>query len=101
MVKQGSRVECWGRSYGLNDLFPTSVSAETEAEETAKENAAMPINRSHELCAYCHQKLETRPASMPQVDPREHLEALDMLAPDEKIEEAMCGACHDGHDPSV
>lgn len=59
--------------------------------------APMPVNRSHELCAYCHQTLKARPRAMPQVDIPEHLGALEALAPGEAIPEGACATCHDVH----
>lgn len=53
--------------------------------------ADMRINRSWELCAYCHQKLTGRPAIIAQVDLREHLE----LAAGQSIPDEACVACHD------
>ena len=51
----------------------------------------MRINRSWELCAYCHQKLIARPATIAQVDLMEHLE----LSPGQPIPAEACVACHD------
>lgn len=53
--------------------------------------ADMVINRSYRLCAYCHQELVARPAFMPQIDLREHLE----LSRDAIIPEEACLDCHD------
>ncbi len=56
--------------------------------------APMPVNRSYELCGWCHQKLVARPKDFPQV-----------LVPDHGVEqgaelsEAICLECHDAHNP--
>lgn len=53
--------------------------------------ADMRINRSWELCAYCHQKLAGRPDFIKQVDLMEHLE----LQPGQPIPAEACVQCHD------
>ena len=53
--------------------------------------ADMRINRSWELCAYCHQKLPGRPALVAQVDLLEHLE----LSPGQPLPAEACVQCHD------
>lgn len=53
--------------------------------------AEMRINRSYELCAYCHQKLAGRPSLVAQVDLVEHLE----LSPGQPIPAEACVQCHD------
>lgn len=53
--------------------------------------ADMAINRSHELCAYCHEKLVARPAGIAQIVLAEHLE----LDPSAAIPEEACLECHD------
>jgi hypothetical protein len=55
--------------------------------------ANMRINRSWELCAYCHQKLPGRPALVAQVDLLEHLE----LSPGQPIPAEACVQCHDAN----
>ena len=51
----------------------------------------MAINRSYKLCEYCHRLLLARPATVVQIDIREHLE----LGPDEAIPHEACAECHD------
>ena len=53
--------------------------------------ADMAVNRSWQLCAYCHRRLVARPNWMPQIDLAEHLE----LAPGAAIPEEACLECHD------
>ena len=53
--------------------------------------ADMAINRSYRLCAYCHQKLIARPATVPQIDLAEHLDLPRSAA----IPEEACLECHD------
>jgi len=53
--------------------------------------AEMAINRSYTLCAYCHQALRARPASISQIDLREHLE----LEPGASFPREACLECHD------
>jgi hypothetical protein len=55
----------------------------------------MPVQRSYQLCAFCHQKLAARPREFPQV-----------IIPDHGVEkgaslsEEFCTECHDVHNPS-
>ena len=65
-----------------------------------KKVAAMPINRSYTLCAYCHQKLEARPKDFPQVSFKEHLIAQGMELSD-KIPDKICITCHNSHIPVI
>lgn len=51
----------------------------------------MAVNRSWQLCAYCHRALKGRPAGIAQIDPHEHLE----LAAGDPIPEHACLECHD------
>jgi hypothetical protein len=67
----------------------------TEQEKTAP----MPVNTSHRLCAQCHEQLQARPASMPQVNLRQHLVAQEVIGPRDEIPEGVCGTCHDVHSP--
>jgi hypothetical protein len=67
----------------------------TEQEKTAP----MPVNRSHGLCAYCHEQLQARPAAMPQIKIRQHLVTLEVIGPQDEIPEGVCGTCHDVHSP--
>ena len=53
--------------------------------------AEMAINRSWQLCAVCHQELVARPATIAQIDIREHLE----LGPEDALPEQACLDCHD------
>ncbi len=56
--------------------------------------ADMPIRRSADLCLGCHRRLEARPATFPQIQPREHLQEQDAeFTPD------VCFDCHDPHAP--
>ena len=56
--------------------------------------AEMPVSRSRELCENCHRYLDARPATFPQIDPREHVaENGGDLTPD------ACFDCHDPHSP--
>lgn len=63
--------------------------------------AEMRINRSHTLCANCHQTLIARPESMPQVDVPSHLVDMELIAKGDAIPEGVCLGCHDVHDPSL
>ena len=53
--------------------------------------ADMAINRSYQLCAYCHEKLIARPVAVAQINLMEHLE----LDPSQAIPEEACLECHD------
>ncbi|MBI4559957.1 MAG: cytochrome C [Candidatus Hydrogenedentes bacterium] len=70
------------------------------AKEGAK-TADMPLNRSVGLCAYCHQALKARPATMPQIDLREHLTKLEVITAKDDIPEGACVTCHDVHNPAM
>jgi protein-arginine kinase activator protein McsA len=53
--------------------------------------ANMPINKSWELCAKCHRKMQGRPEAFPQiVIDEKHTKG-------EKIEGSVCKGCHDPH----
>ncbi len=57
---------------------------------------AMPKNRSYKLCAWCHHKLEARPADFPQVVLHEHVAEGDF-----ELKDDVCLQCHENpHDPS-
>ncbi|MFQ5655158.1 MAG: cytochrome C [Planctomycetota bacterium] len=56
--------------------------------------ADMPRHRSWRLCARCHQRLQARPETFPQVDIKSHLEELEM-----EYGENVCIECHDPHSP--
>jgi hypothetical protein len=55
--------------------------------------AAMPVDRSVGLCAYCHRKIDGRPAGFPQIVPDKHVEGG--LGP------KGCLDCHDPHSPKL
>lgn len=65
-----------------------------------KENGMEPmvVNRSYALCARCHQKLEARPKTFPQIDMQEHVEGMGMKLEDN---EAVCLTCHQPHSPAL
>jgi len=62
--------------------------------------ADMPVNQSHEMCAYCHQKLVARPQAVSQVRIPEHLFEKEAVAPGAEIPEGVCNECLEAHDPS-
>lgn len=53
--------------------------------------ADMPVDRSWQRCAQCHRYLAARPAAMPQIDLREHLD----LGPQDPVPAEACLDCHD------
>jgi hypothetical protein len=57
--------------------------------------AEMPKRDTVELCGQCHRALNARPADFPQINTREHLEAMDV-----DMEPNVCVACHDPHSPA-
>jgi hypothetical protein len=63
--------------------------------------ADMRINRSPDLCAYCHRKLRARPPTVPQIVIAEHLVTTKALAPGAPIPDGICLTCHEVHDPST
>jgi hypothetical protein len=59
-----------------------------------KKIATMPIRKSADLCISCHERMEARPASQPQVQPKQHvLEQGSEPSPE------SCFDCHDPHSP--
>ncbi|MHC4429080.1 MAG: cytochrome C [Planctomycetota bacterium] len=56
--------------------------------------ADMPVHRTTELCAWCHQQLTARPKTFPQVILVEHVTAKGATLTD-----GICLECHDAHDP--
>ena len=59
-----------------------------------KKAAPMPFDRSRNLCLRCHQQLLARPASFPQVQPRQHVEQNGG-----DWGEQVCLQCHQPHSP--
>lgn len=57
--------------------------------------APMPVDRSMQLCATCHQKLVARPKEFPQVVLPDH--AVEKGA---QIISGVCQECHHAHNPS-
>lgn len=58
----------------------------------------MIINKSFTLCARCHQKLEARPPTFPQINIQEHLASVNMTTDGN---EAACLSCHNPHSPTI
>lgn len=56
----------------------------------------MGVNRSWTLCARCHQKIEGRPRSFPQIIIQDHLSTLGVTVDGN---EAACLTCHNPHSP--
>ena len=73
----------------------------TEHVVNEEKIADMPKNTSPTLCAYCHQQLRARPATMPQIDIREHLVTLEVLSEKDSIPDGACLVCHDVHNPGI
>jgi hypothetical protein len=58
--------------------------------------AKMPRFKSASLCLRCHDSLDTRPATFPQVRVEEHLRKGSVeMSPD------VCMNCHNPHDPKL
>ena len=55
--------------------------------------AEMPVRRSADLCLLCHQQLDARPGTHPQIQPRLHLEEQGASPED------ACLDCHGSHTP--
>ncbi|HEX9401471.1 MAG TPA: cytochrome C [Anaeromyxobacter sp.] len=55
--------------------------------------AKMPIDRSVRLCAYCHRKIDGRPAGFPQIVLEKHV--------DGGLGAKGCLDCHDPHSPKL
>lgn len=56
--------------------------------------ADMPVRRGAELCLRCHERLDARPATHPQINPVQHLEEQEAEAGPES-----CFDCHEAHSP--
>lgn len=56
--------------------------------------AEMPVRRSIELCAWCHERLIARPVDFQQVVIEDHVAEKG-----EEMREAVCLECHDAHNP--
>ncbi len=54
-----------------------------------KKIAEMPVDRSWQLCARCHRKLQGRPAEFPQVVLEQHVKG--------SLEPGICRKCHEPH----
>lgn len=103
-VKHGGNTSCkscHGEAWGQHDDGGhASVPCEschaplaTHANAKAK-TADMKVERTYKLCARCHQKLEARPKSFPQVQLDEHLDDQG-----ETLEGEVCLNCHQPHAP--
>jgi hypothetical protein len=55
--------------------------------------APMPVDRSFELCARCHAKIEGRPAAFPQIVLAQHMDGATTGR--------ACLECHDPHSPKL
>lgn len=53
--------------------------------------AKMPVDRSYQLCARCHRKVDGRPEKFPQVVLDQHVPAA--------LEAGVCLTCHNPHSP--
>ncbi|MFN8178923.1 MAG: cytochrome C [bacterium] len=59
-----------------------------------KKISAMPVRKSSELCALCHERLGARPQTQPQIQFKQHvLEKGSEPSPE------SCFDCHDPHSP--
>lgn len=56
--------------------------------------ADMPVPETTERCLQCHRSLAARPASFPQIDPRQHV-----LDEGGEPGPRACFDCHDAHQP--
>jgi hypothetical protein len=56
--------------------------------------AEMPVRRTIEVCAWCHQRLEARPKTFPQIVLVDHV--VDKGG---QMSEGICLECHDAHEP--
>ena len=56
--------------------------------------ADMPMRLEAVLCLNCHLLMDARPASQPQINPRQHVEEQDA-----EYSETVCFECHEPHEP--
>ena len=80
----GERMETW------QGAAHQGLSCETchgQASDHVASGASIAVEKPQELCLRCHARLESRPASHPQVDVEEHAGPIE------------CTACHNPHDP--
>ncbi len=57
--------------------------------------ATMPVQRSNDLCAWCHERLTARPKQFPQIVTSAHVTEKGA-----EMTEEVCLECHDAHNPS-
>ncbi len=106
--KHGAPGACAGACHAHDDQVATvtggkhaSVCCEVCHEplgdhvKAGAKTADMPVQRSHTLCGWCHQRLAARPAKFPQVVLAEHVTEKG-----EEMSENVCLECHNAHNPS-
>ena len=83
-ICHSERVETWqvAAHKGLS-----CESCHGQASQHVESGVSLAIEESSELCTRCHARLDSRPASHPQVDVEEHAGSIE------------CTACHNPHDP--
>jgi hypothetical protein len=54
----------------------------------------MPVHHDNDLCLNCHLQMDARPATQPQINPRQHVEDQDV-----EYGEGVCFECHEPHEP--
>jgi len=59
--------------------------------------AEMPVQRSRSLCLNCHEQMDARPATHPQVIWKAHLK--DQGVEESDFTDAVCFDCHEAHAP--
>jgi hypothetical protein len=59
-----------------------------------KKIAKMPIRKTADLCVLCHERLEARPATHPQIQPKQHV-----VEQGSEPSAESCFDCHDPHSP--
>jgi len=70
--------------------------------DSDKKIADAKVMASADLCALCHQKLDARPKTFPQIDLKAHMNELlakEGLPPRDTVPAKICFTCHDPHDP--
>jgi len=67
----------------------------TQHARDGKKIADMPKPTDNTFCLLCHEQLEARPASHPQVEPRQHVKRMG-----EDWSDTICLDCHVAHDPA-
>ena len=83
---------CHGPGLAHVDWHRANKASPGKPSGDAPKTARMPVNKGKAWCMVCHQKLQARPGTFPQVEAVEHLEQMGV-----KDSEIACTECHGAH----